>query len=382
MVGGFVARHLAAFSEAELAEIEAVLELPDVDLADWLSGRRGAAARCADADAGADGGGMRESGRRGARGVAADLNDMVDARPAHGLAVHGAPEGFDALLLARRRAETDAPVLHVCRDDARMARVAEALGFFAPDVEVLRFPAWDCLPYDRVSPNPEIVAERVATLTRLLERGARPRVLITTVNALVQKVPPRGELRGLHDGAEARRPGGAGAAGRLPGGQWLQPHRHGDGAGRVRAARRHRGPVPGRRARSGAARPLRRRDRGHAPLRHRHAAERRGAGPAVAAAGGRGVPRRRIDLPLPDRVARAVRRRGGRGPALRLGQRRAAASGRGALGGAVPRADGDPAGLPAGGVRVARLPGGGRAGGAAGDDRRPLRGAPRSGPRA
>jgi antitoxin CptB len=40
MVGGFVARHLAGFSEAELAEIEAVLELPDVDLADWLSGRR------------------------------------------------------------------------------------------------------------------------------------------------------------------------------------------------------------------------------------------------------------------------------------------------------------------------------------------------------
>ena len=106
------------------------------------------------------------------------------------VAVHGAPEGFDALLLCRRRAETDAPVLHVCRDDARMARLAEAIGFFAPEVEVLRFPAWDCLPYDRVSPNPEIVAERVATLTRLLEPPARPRILLTTVNALAQKVPP------------------------------------------------------------------------------------------------------------------------------------------------------------------------------------------------
>ncbi|TDH60861.1 transcription-repair coupling factor [Dankookia rubra] len=108
-----------------------------------------------------------------------------------GLVVHGAPEGFDALLLARRRAETEAPVLHVCRDDARTARMVEAIGFFAPDVEVLRFPAWDCLPYDRVSPNPEIVAERVSTLTRLLEPGPRPRIVVTTVNALVQKVPPR-----------------------------------------------------------------------------------------------------------------------------------------------------------------------------------------------
>ena len=44
------------------------------------------------------------------------------------------------------------------RDDSRMARLAEALAFFAPDAEVLRFPAWDCLPYDRVSPNPELVS--------------------------------------------------------------------------------------------------------------------------------------------------------------------------------------------------------------------------------
>ncbi len=115
---------------------------------------------------------------------------------AQGLAVHGAPEGFDALLLARRRAETSGPILHLCRDDTRMARMADALGFFAPGVEVLRFPAWDCLPYDRVSPNPEIVAERVATLTRLIEPAARPRILLTTVNALVQKVPPRAVFAG------------------------------------------------------------------------------------------------------------------------------------------------------------------------------------------
>ncbi|MCO6416751.1 transcription-repair coupling factor [Siccirubricoccus sp. KC 17139] len=121
---------------------------------------------------------------------------MSEVLTAPGLTVHGAPEGFDALLLTRRRAETAAPVLHVCRDDARTARLAEALGFFASGVEVLRFPAWDCLPYDRVSPNPELVAERVATLTRLLEPSDRPRILLTTVNALVQKVPPRAAFAG------------------------------------------------------------------------------------------------------------------------------------------------------------------------------------------
>lgn len=40
MVGGFVARHIRAFTEAELDELEAVLEYPDVDLTDWLMRRR------------------------------------------------------------------------------------------------------------------------------------------------------------------------------------------------------------------------------------------------------------------------------------------------------------------------------------------------------
>ena len=111
--------------------------------------------------------------------------------PVLGVPVWGAPEGWDAFLLARRRAEFAGPVLHVTRDDARMARLAEALGFFAPEIEVLRFPAWDCLPYDRVSPNPALVSERIATLARLLEPAGKPRIVLTTVNALVQRVPPR-----------------------------------------------------------------------------------------------------------------------------------------------------------------------------------------------
>ncbi|WP_236571560.1 transcription-repair coupling factor [Rhodovarius lipocyclicus] len=115
---------------------------------------------------------------------------------ASGLTVYGAVEGFDAALLRARRAETTGPLLHVAHDDAHMARISDALAFFMPEAEVLRFPAWDCLPYDRVSPNPEIVAERVATLARLQEAPARPRIVLTTVNALVQKVPPRAVFQG------------------------------------------------------------------------------------------------------------------------------------------------------------------------------------------
>ncbi|MCF3945598.1 transcription-repair coupling factor [Acidiphilium iwatense] len=110
------------------------------------------------------------------------------------LSVYGAPEGFDAALIARRAAEAGS-VLHIARDDARLARLADALGFFAPDAEIVTFPAWDCLPYDRVSPNPAIMAERVASLARLLEPALCKRIILTTVNAAVQCTPPRGQFK-------------------------------------------------------------------------------------------------------------------------------------------------------------------------------------------
>jgi transcription-repair coupling factor (superfamily II helicase) len=112
------------------------------------------------------------------------------------LTVYGAPEGWDAALLVRRALESDGPVLHVARDDQRMARLAEALAFFAPELPVLRFPAWDCLPYDRVSPNAAIVSERIATLATLSAGTFRRGVVLTTVNGLVQRVAPRAMFSG------------------------------------------------------------------------------------------------------------------------------------------------------------------------------------------
>jgi transcription-repair coupling factor (superfamily II helicase) len=113
-----------------------------------------------------------------------------------GLIVYGAPDGWDAALLVRRALESAGPILHVARDDQRMARMAEALAFFAPELPVLRFPAWDCLPYDRVSPNPAIVSERIAALAQLAGAPFRRGVVLTTVNGLVQRVPPRAMFQG------------------------------------------------------------------------------------------------------------------------------------------------------------------------------------------
>src|SRR3569833_2887701 len=67
-------------------------------------------------------------------------------------------------------ARADAPAISlavVCRDGQRMAQLSRALAFFGPDIEVMEFPAWDCQPYDRVSPNATIIAQRMTTLSRL-----------------------------------------------------------------------------------------------------------------------------------------------------------------------------------------------------------------------
>ncbi|HML08837.1 MAG TPA: transcription-repair coupling factor [Xanthobacteraceae bacterium] len=81
----------------------------------------------------------------------------------------------------------------ICRDGQRMAALSRALAFFAPDIELVEFPAWDCLPYDRVSPHAGVVAQRMTALGRLVraEGRDRPAVALTTVNAILQRVPPR-----------------------------------------------------------------------------------------------------------------------------------------------------------------------------------------------
>src|SRR6185503_21217704 len=102
------------------------------------------------------------------------------------------PEGHDAFVLggvaARGTVET---LLHICRDDGRMARTLQALQFFYPGIEIVTFPAWDCLPYDRVSPNAEITSRRIDALTKLAEASDAPRIVLTTMNAALQRVPPR-----------------------------------------------------------------------------------------------------------------------------------------------------------------------------------------------
>lgn len=106
--------------------------------------------------------------------------------------VGGAPEGYDAYVLAQEAQARAGLVIYVARDAQRMEAMREGLGFVAPHVPILDFPAWDCLPYDRVSPNPDISAKRLSTLAFLSHHAPKdPMILLTTLNAFTQMLPTR-----------------------------------------------------------------------------------------------------------------------------------------------------------------------------------------------
>ena len=104
------------------------------------------------------------------------------------------PDGYDALLLSEL-AEREDRVVYIARDEGRAVRLKQQLTFFDSKRDVLFFPSWDCLPYDRVSPRPDVLAQRLNVLTSLFAEK-KSYLLITTLQAFLQKLPPHTALEG------------------------------------------------------------------------------------------------------------------------------------------------------------------------------------------
>ncbi|MEA2855398.1 MAG: hypothetical protein QOE02_5465, partial [Rhodospirillaceae bacterium] len=125
------------------------------------------------------------------------------------LTVSGAPQGYDAYVAAQSARRRSGPVLFVALDDIQADAAERAIRFFAPQMTILSFPAWDCLPYDRVSPKSDIESRRLATLAALAREPEKPAVIVTTINALLQRVPPKDAIAGASfkakNGAEVDR---------------------------------------------------------------------------------------------------------------------------------------------------------------------------------
>src|SRR3546814_9819441 len=93
-----------------------------------------------------------------------DLSRILSAKQP--LTLSGTPAGFLPWLLADLARAADKRAIFIAADEVDMRAVAATAAWFAPELDVFSYPAWDCLPYDRASPTLRVMAERLAALHR------------------------------------------------------------------------------------------------------------------------------------------------------------------------------------------------------------------------
>ncbi|MDO6964134.1 transcription-repair coupling factor [Rhizobium alvei] len=122
-----------------------------------------------------------------------------------GTIIGNVPAGVEALVLADL-ARTGQPIAYIVSDGQQIVDLEQMLSFHAPEIPVLVLPGWDCLPYDRVSPGTDVSARRLAALSGLIQHAKKPHpaILLTTANALLQRLPPRSAIASM---AFSARPG-------------------------------------------------------------------------------------------------------------------------------------------------------------------------------
>jgi len=82
-------------------------------------------------------------------------------------------------------------ILVVVESEQKLQQLQRALSYVVIDRGILVIPAWDCLPYDRVSPRHDIQAQRMAVLSQLARQDRAHVIVLTTVSGVLQKVRPR-----------------------------------------------------------------------------------------------------------------------------------------------------------------------------------------------
>lgn len=110
-----------------------------------------------------------------------------------GVTFSSVAKGFGAFLAGNFAQNSSTDILYILEDGTALADTAAEAAYLYPDLQILKFPAWDTVPYDRTSPNPAIVAQRIACLAELASNPTpkKPRLILTSVGAVLQKLPPQ-----------------------------------------------------------------------------------------------------------------------------------------------------------------------------------------------
>lgn len=100
------------------------------------------------------------------------------------------PASFVAAKIVGSVNAANVPLVYVALNEGSALQIADAARCLAPQLEIILLPPWDCLPYDRVLPSRQYMGRRMDALRDWLSASARPRLLVTSLDAILQRIPP------------------------------------------------------------------------------------------------------------------------------------------------------------------------------------------------
>lgn len=117
----------------------------------------------------------------------------IDFRNYNTKTISGVAKDAEAFVLKDLFYKTNQNILCILSDGMSLNQVYNTLAVIAPNIDVLMLPAWDTVPYDRVSPNANILSKRIETLAKLvLEKNkSQHRIVLCSIGTAVQKLPPQ-----------------------------------------------------------------------------------------------------------------------------------------------------------------------------------------------
>ena len=85
-------------------------------------------------------------------------------------------------------------IIYIGKDDREIINIYNKLIWLLPNKKILLYKAWDQIPYDNISPSKEVQTSRLETLYYLNSNKKDQIIILTTINAIIQKTIPMYEL--------------------------------------------------------------------------------------------------------------------------------------------------------------------------------------------
>ena len=105
--------------------------------------------------------------------------------------IGGILEGLDVFSIIDTLVKNeDISIVYVVKNEDKLYKTTQLIDELYSDINYVTIPAWDCLPYDNLSPGTRVTGERINSFLKILDKNNPVRLVLITVSALIQKNIP------------------------------------------------------------------------------------------------------------------------------------------------------------------------------------------------